>query len=224
MRFVDFVTSGTNDEFVTNLNNIGNSLSNTAASIKLEDKSDILACCICNLVQYSAEQLSRLAKMITDPIEYQAWAARNLFEATLLIEYLIQNPNAANNFISQKATDEIEIYEGMLSINTDMPSLLIQPMLDRIQHIERTLEKHSFKKTKPWTTSWLASQTKNENEYKAFFKLYSKYVHPSSWIVLSVQNEIDTTTYRNVFLIQSQYYASRIHKLARDYCKVHNQK
>lgn len=219
MRLDELIKSGTEEDLAINLTKIGNTLVDSASCIKLKDKSDILSYCIRNLVQYSAKQLSRLAQMINDPIEFQAWVARNLFESTLIIEYLIKKPSAAKNFISQKATDEIEIYEGMLSLESDMPSSSKKPILDRIQHIQSTLEKHSLEKTKPWQTSWLASETGNKDEYQAFFKLYSKYVHPSSWTVLGEQNEIDTPVYRNGFLIQSQYYASRIHKLACDYCE-----
>ncbi|MGH7492959.1 MAG: DUF5677 domain-containing protein [bacterium] len=63
---------------------------------------------------------------------------------------------------------------------------------------------------RPLRLSELAKKVDMEKEYKAFFKLYSKYVHPSSWIIIGAEEEINGSMYRDTFLLQLQVYASMI--------------
>jgi len=166
------------------------------------------------LVVYASAQLRRLASLYSAGIEFHAWTARNLFEACLLCEYLLSDPPRAKEFIAQKASDELRINEGFISLSADPNDLNLQPVIERNEHIRRALAKHSLPETRDWQVKFLAKETNNEAEYEAFFKLYSKYVHPSAWLVLAAPNETDKPEHRNVFLVQAQYYGARILKLA----------
>jgi hypothetical protein len=79
------------------------------------------------------------------------------------------------------------------------------------------MKKQELTPSKNWSVNYLAKQTNNILEYKAFFKLYSKYIHPSSWIVNSYKNEYDNPVFKNIFFLQGQHCASCITKLISEY-------
>ena len=86
-------------------------------------------------------------------------------------------------------------------------------------YIKELMQKHGVPLERHWTVSYLAKQTNNKAEYESFFKLYSKYIHPSSWIVNSQANEYDNPIFRNIFVLQGQHYASCIQKLVSNYIR-----
>src|SRR5690606_25772302 len=169
-------------------------------------------------VLFSGTLVNRLRAHFNSSIEFLAWTGRNLFECYLLITFLLMDQRNAKAYLSQKGIDELEINEGFLSLSSENTSEVVtRPILDRNEHIKKTLEKYELKRTSYWTISMLAKETNNEDEYKAFFKLYSKYFHPSSWLINSNPAEYDTEIYRNIFLLRAQYYASCILRTAEDY-------
>jgi hypothetical protein len=118
----------------------------------------------------------------------------------------------------QKAYDELEINEGFLSLKTANTSeTSINLIRNKMDYIKEIMNKHKLTPSKNWNVNYLAEQTNNKLEYKAFFKLYSKYVHPSSWIVNSRNNEYDNPVFKNIFILQGQHYASCITKLISEY-------
>jgi hypothetical protein len=170
------------------------------------------------LTSYTGVLFERLITHQDLPIEYNAISARNLFECYLLIAYIIGKPSKAKEYISQKAYDDLQINEGFLSLKTANTSeTSIKQIRDRMDYIKELMKEHELTPSKNWNVSHLAEKTNNKLEYEAFFKLYSKYVHPSSWIVNSHDNEYDNPVFRNIFLLQGQLYAKRIIKLISEY-------
>lgn len=45
-------------------------------------------------------------------------------------------------------------------------------------------------------------------EYEAFFKLYSKYVHPSSFLLNGNPKSVHSPVFFNILVIQAQRYAA----------------
>lgn len=79
------------------------------------------------------------------------------------------------------------------------------------------MKTYELSSAKHWTVNYLAKQTNNKLEYEAFFKLYSKYVHPSSWIINSHKSDYDNPVFRNIFFLQGRHFASCIIKLVSEY-------
>ena len=147
-----------------------------------------------------------------------ALAARNLFECYLLVAYVIDNPSRAKEFISQKAFDELEINEGFLSLTTTTTSQTsIRMIQDRMDYIKKLMKSAELTPSRHWTVGQWALKTNNKIEYDAFFKLYSKYVHPSSWLVNSHDYEYDNPVFKNIFFSQGQIFTTRIVKLIYNY-------
>ena len=65
------------------------------------------------------------------------------------------------------------------------------------------------------TTSQLAKVVELDSEHKSFYKLYSKFVHPSSVLVNKPEN-IKLDIFMNVLLINAQLYAADTYRRVAD--------
>ena len=220
MKLGDITKFGTYEEVLENLEKLKSALNKSAKEIPVKPIDDFAGFALTKLISYSLIQIERLILYVQFPIEVHALIARNLFECSLLCDYFMLDSANARLFIFQKAIDEIQINEGILGLSvSELAEKFTLPLIERNNHIRFTLQKHGIigKELKIWTVKFLAEQTNNVDEYNAFFKLYSKYVHPSPWTILGEVSEYDNDTYRNIFLIQAQYYSSRIIKICEDY-------
>lgn len=218
MKFRDKVIYGSTDDVNINLRKIISELNEEVSKLVLKGEHDYVLFALRALTSYSGLLFERLISYQDSPIEYIAISARNLFECYLLITYIISDPPKAKEFLSQKAYEELEINEGFLSLTTAKTSeTSIKLIQERMVYIKEVMKTHGFTPSRHWAVSYLAQQTNNKLEYEAFFKLYSKYIHPSSWIVNSFNNEYDNLVFRNIFHLQGQHYAICIIKLISEY-------
>lgn len=193
-------------------------LNEDASKLIINKETDYRIVALRGICNYTRILFDRLITNQNAPIEHLAISARNLFECYLLIAYVIDEPSRAKEFISQKAFDELEINEGFLSLTTTTTSeKSIKMIQDRIDYIEKLMKSADLTPSKHWHVSHLARQTNNKSEYDAFFKLYSKYVHPSSWLVNSHDYEYDNPVFKSIFFSQGQIFAKRIVKLICKY-------
>lgn len=200
------------------LNRIVLRLNNESSKLLINDETDYRLVALRGISSYTSVLYDRLITNRNAPIEHIAISARNLFECYLLTAYMIDDPSRAKDFISQKAYDELEINDGFLSLTTTNTSAATIKMIqDRKDYINKVMENFKLTPSKHWNVSYLARQTNNKTEYDAFFKLYSKYVHPSSWIMNSHNYEYDNLVFRDIFFSQGQIFTRRIVKLISKY-------
>jgi hypothetical protein len=206
------------NELNKELNGIVAEINDKATKLARNNECDYLVFALRGLSSYTSVLFDRLETNQNAPIEYLAISARNLFECYLLIAYVIDEPSRAKEFISQKAFEELEINEGFLSLKTKTTSETSLKMIhDRMDYIKKLMKSAELTPSKHWNVSYLALQTNNKLEYDAFFKLYSKYVHPSSWIVNSHNFEYDNPVFKNIFYSQGHIFTKRIVKLLNKY-------
>lgn len=218
MKFGDKKIYGSTVDVNANLRKIILVLNEEVSKLLLKQGEDYQLFALRALTSYTGELFDRLISHKDFPIEYNAISARNLFECYLMIAYIIKDPSKAKEFLSQKAYDELQINEGFLSITTANTSeIAVKSIHDRMEFIKELMKKNNFTPSKSWNVNDLAEKTNNQTEYKAFFKLYSKYVHPSSWIVNSRDGEYNNPVFKNIFILQGQHYASCITKLINEY-------
>lgn len=218
MKFGDKIIYGSIDDVNANLRKIISVLNEEVSKLVLKQGMDYQLFSLRALTSYTGVLFDRLISSQDFPIEYIAISARNLFECYLLSAYIISDPSKGKEFLSQKAYEELEINEGFLSLaTTNTSETSIKFIRDRMEYIKEIMKMHELTPSKNWNVNYLAQQTNNKLEYKTFFKLYSKYVHPSSWIVNSLNNEYDNPVFKNIFIFQGQHYASCITKLISEY-------
>lgn len=209
-------------QFVNNLSKelslIVAELNEEASKLLINNETDYRVVALRGLSNYTLVLFDRLMANQNTPIETIAISARNLFECYLLIAYVIDEPSRAKEFIGQKAFDELEINEGFLSLtNTTTHETYVRIIQDRMSYIKKLMESAELKPSRYWTVNHLAIQTNNKIEYDTFFKLYSKYIHPSSWIVNSHDYERDNPVFKNIFFSQGQIFTKRIVNLIYKY-------
>lgn len=209
-------------KFAKNLNKelsiIVGELNEESSKLLINKETDYRVVALRGLSNYTRILFERLISNQNAPIEHIAISARNLFECYLLVAYVVDEPSRAKEFISQKAFEELEINEGFLSLTTKTTSeTSIKMIHDKMDYIKKLMKSAELTPSRHWNVSYLASQTNNKIEYDAFFKLYSKYVHPSSWIVNSHNYEYDNIVFKNIFFSQGQIFTKRIVKLIYKY-------
>ncbi|MGV3696325.1 DUF5677 domain-containing protein [Flavobacterium sp.] len=193
-------------------------LNEEASKLTINKETDYRVLALRGLSNYTHILFDRLIANQNAPIEHIAISARNLFECYLLIAYVIDEPSRAKEFISQKAFEELEINEGFLSLTTKTTSETSIKMIEaRMDYIKKLMKSAELTPSRHWSVSHLAVQTNNKIEYDAFFKLYSKYVHPSSWIVNSHDYEYNNPVFKSIFFSQGQIFTNRIVKLIYKY-------
>lgn len=206
------------NEINSELNKIILGIEEEISQLNKKNETDYFLFALRGLVRYTTRLFKRLTTEQNIPIDYIAFTARNLFECYLLVEFILKYPSKAKDFISQKPQEELEINEGFLSLKTENTSeTAIKMIHDRINYIKKLTKDYELTPTRHWSVSHLALKTNNKLEYDAFFKLYSKYVHPSAWIMNSHEYEYDNPVFRNIFLSQGQINANRIVKSIRKY-------
>ena len=193
-------------------------LNEEASKLIINKQTDYRIVALRGICNYTRILFDRLITNQNAPIEHIAISARNLFECYLLTAYMIDDSSRAKDFISQKAFDELEVNDGFLSLTTTNTSAATIKMIqDRKDYINKLMENFELTPSRHWTVSHLAEQTNNKLEYNAFFKLYSKYVHPSSWIMNSHNYEYDNPVFRDIFFSQGQIFTKRIVNLIYKY-------
>lgn len=220
MKFGEKKIYGSTKDVNAKLHEIVLQLNGKVSNLNEKEGLDFVLISMRNLTNYTSILFERLISYQQSPIEFCAISARNLFECYLLVAFILADPSKAKEFIGQKASDELEIGEGFLSITKPgTQEVAIKSIQDRMSSVKKLMRQNEIPIEKYWTVSSLAKQTNNKVEYEAFFKLYSKYIHPSSWIVNSASNEYDNPVFRNIFLLQGQHYASCTLKLVSEYLR-----
>jgi hypothetical protein len=159
-----------------------------------------------NILSQTAIQLRRVEEWFDGPADLIAWPTRNLFELNLSLRYALESDASLRHYMSLMATDEIEILKGVLELAEDPTSKDAQVLRRRIEAVKQIVEKHGLRLRKGLSVSQLAKRAHVTRAYRAFFKLYSKYVHPSSFLVNATPERRDE--FKDAFLVEVQRYAA----------------
>lgn len=180
-------------------------ISKIEKDLEQTDKNLVLS----NLVTRTTLEIHRLRNWLKEPIEMLAWCARNLFELNLVVRFVLQSEDHFKHLLGQRVNDEIQILEGYLTLadNTADNTTDKRPIEKQLDDLKNIASEHQIDLKRPFNIHDLASSNGVDYEYKAFFKLYSKYVHPSSWLVNGRKGDVDRWMFRETFINQAQIYA-----------------
>lgn len=181
-----------------------------------EDRSDRLIA-YANFSLYVAGELRRTAIFYPNDVPGLAWTARNLFEAYLLVKYISQSDEKLMEWMSQGITDETDFIDGMLFYadpdESAVQIAMLQTQRARLMDVSR---RRNLQKVKPFRVGDLAKGMGEDEEYGALFKLFSKYVHPSSLYINKWALIPPDAAYVEIFPIKAQVYAGQAIKLIQD--------
>jgi len=216
MRVEDITTFASIEKVRKILKEQENRLLNLASKIRDSKPRDEKHLCLHNFVVYAANQIKYLSATLDYPTEFLAWIARNLFELSLLVRYVSLSPDTLKEYSTELANDEIEVLEGMKGMVPADENATLHDITDRIKALKNVTANYDRVLHKHKSAAELAKGNEMENEHKAFFKLYSKYVHPSAWLIHGSTERVHRDEIKKTFLVQAQLYAGIIAKIVSD--------
>lgn len=151
---------------------------------------------------------------IQTPIEVLALSARNVFELWLRLQYIAASEVNCQSWRDEALTDQLQVFDAILTLpGTDAVRPAILGEIERVKQHGANCGLTEGQEL--LSTSRLAKATGNKAEYEAFYKLYSKIVHPSSWSV-NWPNAVSSDMYGFTLAVNVQKYAAGILQIVED--------
>lgn len=169
---------------------------------------------IFNIARAAGIQIERLHLWLDQGADSLAWCARNLFELDLILRFVLASEQNLRQWVGQRAADEIELIDAMLEW-ASQESAATSELRSRRVEVERIAHKHGVPLTRFRSVRDLARSVGSEEEYHAVFKLLSKHVHPSSYLVNEDSRALHGWDSINMFLTLAQLYAADIEQRIR---------
>jgi hypothetical protein len=144
------------------------------------------------------------------PIEVLALSARNTFELWLRLTHILESDGNRQVWRNEAFTDQIQVYDAILTLQgPENVKDVIRGEIERVK--QQAVVRGLAPGAKILRMSDLAKEAKCEEEYKAFYKLYSKLVHPSAWSV-NMPIAVASEMYRVILIVNAQVYGWNILK------------
>jgi hypothetical protein len=151
---------------------------------------------------------------IETPIEILALSARNIFELWLRLQYIAASDVNCQSWRDEALTDQLQVFDAILTLPG--ADVLRPAILTEIERVKQHGANRGLTEGQGLlSTSRLAKATGNQSEYDAFYKLYSKIVHPSSWSV-NWPNAVSSDMYGFTLAVNVQEYAAGILQIVED--------
>jgi len=165
------------------------------------------------------KDFNNLINSIPHSIEGIALSTRNIFEVSLILKYILQSKENMNEWLGQLANDEKQILEGFLNINGTKDPKDRSAIEARIEKLKEICYRHNIQLSKQFNIRDVAKNVGHEDDYISFYKFFSKYVHPTSWLINKPEKEIGDTVYQNAFVMNAQLYFAQSKALLGDWLK-----
>jgi hypothetical protein len=205
----DKLKTGTREQVLDKLAEIARRLSELDGAIGRLKPSDERHAVLRSIVRFAADQLHSLQVLYTFATEFRAWVARNLYETLLWCRYVLASDESLTSFTTGVQWDEIEMLEGLASVAPEEERSFGR----RAQQIRRSLAKQGRSVAKSKRPKPLSEEVGAGREHEGFYKLYSKYVHPTAWLLYGPRDRVHDREVRNIFLIKAQVYAVEIGRM-----------
>lgn len=168
------------------------------------------------------KQIERLELHLDDDVDIITWISRNLMELFFTLRYMYSSQEQYDEVIGEQLKDlkEIEdlLYPGGLP-EQDAPGG-VEAFHSDMQRLWEGMEKYGVKRDdlkRPNTVKHYAEGAKLMQEYTLFWRIHSKYVHPTSYLLFGRKNVVYGDDPRRFFLSTAQYFAARnlrdLHKM-----------
>jgi len=173
-------------------------------TIERSDKSIALS----NFCSYISGELRQASTFYPGNISGLAWVTRNLFETNLTIRHVLTSDSNFSDWLGQALRDEKDFIDGVLSVATDTRNSAAETQLRaRLAKLQDMAQRHGLEFSKPFRVSDIAKPLGLLDEYNSLYKLFSKYVHPSSLLINSWHQQAPDANWTNIFLSKSQLYS-----------------
>lgn len=216
MQNKDKVTFMKPEEIISELRSIQNELISTANIFREGIKKTNESFAIYSILKAVSKELHKVIVSELDN-EKIAWSTRNLFEINIILRNLLEQ-NLLPKWISYRISDEVDMLQGLKKYSS-LENEQTQVLVNRIEELREYADRNNIQLVGQTNTRELAKKVGLDDEYVAFFKFYSKYVHPTSWS-LNVDDETkNSMEYKNILLFNFQKYLQDSKTRIEEYCK-----
>ncbi len=137
-----------------------------------------------NLLVASAGYLKVVAENINKHIPVIALGTRNLYEINLQTRDVISSVTGLRRWHGEAITDKIQMLEGVLELTTVSDTSGQRKVISReIDRLKSLHKRNQLPDARPSGAKKIADSVGLRKEHRALFKLFSKLVHPSSYLV-----------------------------------------
>lgn len=231
MKFIQLVSGGTVEDAIPYLESIDGVLKKVAhsadqvarppqahgdpvqRSTSLRDPSLIprlRADALYRICSCTRSELGRFASSLCrrTPTDELAWHSRNIYELNLLLRWILESDSNLTRLWEAQIQDDIEIFEGLRDL-VDEESLEEgkEQLLDYAEAQKRWAEEHSLTPGRLPKTYKMANAVGLGSDHRAFYKVYSKLVHPTAWKLNTPPHHHGNWVYKNLFLSRAQLHA-----------------
>jgi len=162
---------------------------------------------------YIRKQVERLRIHLDDEPDIIAWISRNLMELFFTLRYMYRSRERYDEFVKEQLKDLKEIEDIIYpngSPSEDAPNK-VKAFHSDMKVLWETLEKYGVERDylkRPNTVKHFAEDAKLLHEYNRDWRIHSKYVHPTSYLLFGRRNFVYGEDVRLFFWVMAQYYAA----------------
>jgi hypothetical protein len=168
------------------------------------------------------KQIERLELHLDDAADIIAWVSRNLMELFLTLRYMYSSEQRYDEVIAEQLKDLKEIEEILYpsgSPEKDAPEG-VKAFHSDMQELWEGMKNYGVRRDdlkRPNSIKRYAEGANLMHEYNLFWRIHSKYVHPTSYLLFGRKSFVYGDDSRRFFLTTAQYFAARnlrdLHKM-----------
>lgn len=216
-RLRDVVRFGMSpDDIAAQLLSIGAAITGSTQWIKEHRPRDERNLVLFNLLIAPVPYIGLYAQNLSGPLALLAFCTRTVFELNVRTRHVLLSPANLKQWMAEAADDHVELLKAIIGIaEPDDPRA--GSLRHDLQRIEGLKVKHKLPELRKADTqiAALAREINLEQEHKSLFKIFSKLVHPTAYLVNSA-NVMEDAQMRNVLLVHFQIYALDLFKRITD--------
>ncbi|MGK3126018.1 DUF5677 domain-containing protein [Candidatus Pantoea formicae] len=171
-----------------------------------------------NIAKGTHRSLSLLANNLSDDydITLVALCTRNLFELNIRLRSIVKDESSLNTWMSEMVMDENQILDAISTIANNNHAAELELFENKKILNNSISEKHNLKSVKsPETVKVIAEKVGELEEYTALFKLFSKLLHPTSYLINSHSTAGCIDNF-NILIVSAQKYALDLFERLKD--------
>jgi hypothetical protein len=135
------------------------------------------------VLKYVNLQLARAVRWIDQEADLMALVLRSLIELRFWADFVSQGNDKAKHFLEEANTDSKDIYERLLkAFPEEATPYNVPPVVKRV------------------------NPTRIDDEEELLWKICSKFIHPTSFVLDTPETTILNEGYRKVFAVKVLYY------------------
>lgn len=222
------------NELVTDIGNIPLDRKNISENLNLllkhakhlEERNDVADPLAKDILEtapsFIRKQIKRLQFHLDDDADIIAWVSRSLMELFFMLRYMYTSRDRYDEVIKEQLKDLKDIEKIICSDGTpsDGAPEEVRTFQKDMEKLWKAMYDYGIERDelkKPNLAFQYAEGAQLLEEYRRSWKIHSKYVHPTSYLLFGKRSFVYGNSARLYFWVMAQYYAARnlrdIHKM-----------